>query len=129
MSTGARIVLGIVVGLAAIFANGIVATIEDELPGGFLNPHGDGSLSRFARRWIRFGRIVALVGCVPLILIALWGTRALVADERLADRSLDLGFVAGAAFLVAAILARRRRLVWLAAAAVGIGMAAAFLLR
>ena len=129
MSTGSRILLGIAIALAAIFFNGIVATVEDELPGGFLNPRGDGSLSPFSRRWLRIGRIVFLSACVPLVVVALWGIRAIIADWRPADRALDVGFVAGAALLATAILWRRRALLWLAAGMIGIGMAAALVLR
>jgi hypothetical protein len=38
------------VAAAGILANGLLATIEDELPGGFNNPDGDTATPRYLRR-------------------------------------------------------------------------------
>ena len=47
--------------LAALLINGLVATLEDDLPGGFNNPHGTDT-PRYARRLLQVARLCTIAG-------------------------------------------------------------------
>lgn len=81
------VLIAVLAGLVGFFANGVLAQIEDELPGGFENPDGSQSLSDESRRWIRIGRL--LVG-VPALLVASWGAWVLLAPAEGSDRALTV---------------------------------------
>jgi hypothetical protein len=53
------------IGLCALLANGLVATLEDDLPAGFNNPDGSAT-PRYARVIVRVARIALLVFCLLL---------------------------------------------------------------
>ncbi len=54
----------------AIIINGIIATIEDDLPGGFNNPDGTDTPSYINKiTWIVVGILLLIVGIMVFILI------------------------------------------------------------
>ncbi len=65
---GYWIAFAMVVG--AIMINGVIATIEDDLPGGFNNPDGTDTPSYIHKiTWIVMGILLLIVGITVLLLI------------------------------------------------------------
>ncbi len=107
-----------VVGVAAVLANGFLATLEDDLPGGFNNPDGT-STPKYAR--VVSGVVRWLVASLCLVLAAgfVW-----VASEYVhrSDKLVGAG-IAVLSASAALLLVRKRR--W---ALAGAGVAVAALL-
>ena len=109
--TSIVVALGVVViVVVSLVANGVLASIEDELPGGFNNPDGQEPLSAGSRRWVNITRY--LIG-VSVLVIVLWGAVSLRGAAGLRDRVLTVGLMSGAATFAAALLLARRPLLWI----------------
>src|SRR5262245_34939970 len=80
-ATGIPFVPTFVIALVALLINGFVATLEDDLPGGFNNPDGTDTPAYVGRvkavgRWGRWA-IVVLGAAIALALGGIWVARAI----------------------------------------------------
>lgn len=115
-----KVLAGIAIVVGAVVVNGLIATLEDELPGGFTNPDGDQPLSPITIRLLRAVAVIALIVLLPIMLAA---ANTALSDTAMADRIFDAGVAGGTVALMLAIILRRRWLFWGGAAFIGIGLA------
>ena len=118
------LLLAVVVG--AVFVNGVVATIEDDAPGGFNNPDGATPPTMWPRWLTHSGRgLAALAG----IVLGVWGVAAALGDDTLSGRVLSLGLAAAAVSLALAAAVKKRYFVWMSGGLVLIALIATAVLR
>jgi hypothetical protein len=107
-ATGLPIVVALPLAGAAVLANGLLATLEDDLPGGFNNPDG-ATTPRYARvlgsvgRWAFTLLIGALSGGLLLFGLSL---------DRWVPRLAGVALAAAAALAGVAIRTKRRWALW-----------------
>jgi len=108
--------------VAAVLVNGLVATLEDDLPGGFNNPDGT-QTPPYAQTTGRIARwLLAGVLCAFALVFAVGGLN----PEAETPVPFVVGVSLACVLLALALLRRSRQLLWLAllAAPTGIGLAA-----
>lgn len=114
-----------VVLVASVLVNGFVATLEDDLPGGFDNPDGT-ETPRYAQRIVRITRwILAILLCAFAFAFSVGGLR----EDVRAPVSLVVGVSSACVLLALALLRRSRPILWLALLTAFAGIGAATLLR
>ncbi len=103
---GMPLIAGAIILPASILANGFIATIEDDLPGGFNNPNGDAT-PKYASLAQRIWKIV---GYGFLGLVALGALTAAIArsDLSIKLRIASIGFGLCALFIAIAIRTEKR---------------------
>ncbi|HTF32192.1 MAG TPA: hypothetical protein VK714_00660 [Myxococcota bacterium] len=115
----------VIIAVAAILINGFIATLEDDLPGGFNNPHGTRT-PRYAVGTVR------VVKWGLAFLLCTFGIAFFVAGLNGGNR-LDIPFVAGISaarvLLSVALLGRYRWAFWTAMLSAFGGIAVRALLR
>jgi hypothetical protein len=111
---------GVALMAVALFVNGLVATIEDDLPGGFNNPDGTAPPSSPSVRIVRAFRVLAALAVTTL---GGFGIRDLWQAPDTRARAASAVFCVFLATLLAAIVFRRRWLLWSAVPLLVLGMA------
>ncbi|MDB4912647.1 MAG: hypothetical protein JWM95_291 [Gemmatimonadetes bacterium] len=104
----------------AAFFNGLVATIEDDLAGGFNNPDGTAPLSGASARIVSGVRLMAGLAVTTLLG---FGVQDLWQSRDTSARAGSAVFCAFLATLLTAIIFRRRWLLWSAVPLLVLGMA------
>ena len=112
--------------LAGVFVNGVVATIEDDAPGGFNNPD-DTVPPTASPRWLTFSSrgLAAFVG----LALGIWGVAAAASDDALSGRVLSIGLAAAAVSLAIAAVWRKRHFIWVSGGLVLIALVGSAVLR
>jgi len=104
----------------AIFLNGLVALVEDELPGGFNNPDGMFSPNPQVMKALSLAR---WIGVVVLLLLAFAISSAVIRGTFAV--ALGVGLAAAITLLAAALLWRSRLAIWWSGFALLAGMTVA----
>lgn len=103
--------------LVAVVANGVLATLEDDLPGGFNNPDGTDT-PRYARYAIQVARVVKWFFLAGLCLLG--AALALASLEPDADRPFAVGLGMACVLFAGSLFKQSRWALW-AALLVGLG--------
>jgi hypothetical protein len=109
-SSGMALPWALLIAALAIFANGLIATWEDDLPGGFNNPDGTATPEYV-------GRVNALVRWAVGVVSVLTGCAIFAAARRgVMDWALALCLIPASISLGVGFVSRRRSLKWIALA-------------